>query len=262
MSPAEPSPPPWIWLRPILRLVPRIGLARLAILASHLVLIGGGYVAVLRLVEARGVSMFDSSTWVDDWIPATPWAFWIYATLYLYFPVTIAMAPRTRRGVQALLLHLQAQLGLSAITWVMFLALPTRIHIREQMQPALQASGPVLQGAFEILYTIDAPWNAWPSLHVSLSLLMGLACMHFTLSGGERHSFWPRGRADHVAIVAGVLGWLALCWSILATKQHFFFDVCSGSLAGLATWLVYLRPRLRTLDGEPRGATGGTAPPE
>ncbi len=236
MSTPQPSPQPWAWLRPLLRLERRPALARCLILAAHLVLIGGGYSAVLRIAQLRSVSMFDSNTWVDQWVEPRPWAFWVYATLYLYFPITTLMSPRTRKGLLALLLHLQAQLVLSLVTWAVFLALPTEIHIRAQMEEAVQASSPILQQAYEVLYSLDAPWNAWPSLHVSLSLLMWLACVHFTIKPGERHTFWPRGPIDRWMIGVSFLAWLALCWSILATKQHFFFDVWTGALAGLGTW--------------------------
>ncbi len=242
-------PPTWRWLRPILRLDQHIWLARLAVLIVHLVLVGGGYRLVLHISDARGISLFDSSTWIDYWMQPVPWAVWVYATLYLYFPATVLLSPRTRQGVHALVLHLQAQLVLSFGTWCVFLLLPTEIHIRSQMEWAAQASTPLLRGAYELLYSLDARWNAWPSLHVSMSLLMLLACVHFTVKPGDRHSIWSRGRGDRWMMFAGFAAWFALCWSILATKQHFFFDLWTGAMAGGATWVIYLRPRLHALCG-------------
>jgi hypothetical protein len=242
------TPRPWAILRPILRLSQHIGLARATILAIHLVFIGGGYRLVLYIAESRGISMWDSRSWIDDWVPPVPWAFWIYASLYLYFPITMLLCPGTRAGLRALLLHLQAQIILSLCTWCVFLICPTEIHIREQMEVAVQASTPILQEAYKSLYQLDSRWNAWPSLHVSLSLLMLLACAHFTTQPGSRHRLWSRGRGDRWMITAGSVAWLALCWSILATKQHFFFDLWTGALAGLVTWSFYLRPRLKSLE--------------
>lgn len=247
MSKPNSTPRPWAILRPILRLSRHLLVARTVILAVHLVFIGGGYLAVLRLAEFRAVSVWDSHTWMDDWLSPVPWAFWVYATLYLYFPVTLVLSPRTRSGLRALLLHLQAQIILSVATWCVFLICPTEIHIRQQMELAVQESSPVLREVYEGLYRLDRPWNAWPSLHVSLSLLMLFACAHFTTQSGTRHGFWARGPMDRWMVLAGTAGWIALCWSILATKQHFFFDVWTGALAGLCTWTLYLRPRLRRL---------------
>jgi hypothetical protein len=255
LSTPSKLPPTWGWLRPILRLDQHIWLARLAVLIVHLVLVGGGYRLVLRIADVRAVSLFDSSSWIDYWMQPVPWAFWIYATLYLYFPATVLLSPRTRQGLHALLLHLQAQILLSVLTWCVFLLMPTEIHIRSQMEWAVKASTPTLQKAYDILYALDARWNAWPSLHVSLSLLMLLACVHFTVKPGDRHSIWRRGRGDRWMAMAGFAAWLALCWSILATKQHFFFDLWTGAAAGMATWVLYLRPRLHALSGieeEPR----------
>ena len=247
MSPSKSTPRPWPVFRPILRLSGHVWLARIVILIIHLVVLGGGYRCVLQIAETRGISMWDSSSWIDYWIPPTPWAFWVYATLYLYFPITMLLSPRTLEGLRALLLHLQAQVLLSILTWIVFLVCPTEIHIREQMENAIEATTPVLQEAYKGLYLLDARWNAWPSLHVSLSLLMLLACTHFTTRDGERHELWSRGTGDRRMILVGTVAWIALCWSILATKQHFFFDLWTGALAGLATWVIYLRPRLMSL---------------
>jgi len=243
--------PPDVWAvnAPLWKLAVRGSLrwARVLILCAHLVLIGGGYLAVLCIAEWRGVSVWNAMSNLDESIPALPWTFAVYATLYLYFPITVLLAPRGLRGVRALLYHLQAQLVVSVLSWVVFLTLPTRIHVRDQMPPALASSGRFLQEAYAQLYALDAPWNAWPSLHISLSLLMLLCSAHFTRMKVGRHELWKRGKLDTLAIAIAAPCWLALCVSVLTTKQHFVLDVWTGALVGWLTWCLYLRKLLDSL---------------
>jgi hypothetical protein len=198
-----------------------------------LVLLGGGYLLVLKLAVARGVSVADTRTSADAWFEPTPWAVAVYMTLWLYFPVTLLLAPRTRSGHATLLLLLQALLWLSLVSFTAFLATPTFLHSRAEMEARLQhASGWVTQ-AFEHLYALDAPYNAWPSLHVSMSLVLLLTAQRMM-----------RGRFAPLLAWAWWPAWIALLWSILATKQHHAFDVWTGALAGALTWRLYLAPRL------------------
>jgi membrane-associated phospholipid phosphatase len=204
-----------------------------------LVLNGVGYEVTLRIAEWRGVSVWDSECWIDRAIPATPWAMWIYSSLYLYALATILLAPRGDKGVRALCVHLQGQVWLGSISYAIFLLLPTEIHIRAEMEAALTDVDGPLRTAYDILYLADAPYNAWPSLHVSLSLLTLLTALRFARARGEHRSSWIWWGA-----------WVALCWSVVATKQHFFLDVWTGALAALSIWFFYLRTRLNRVLGD------------
>ncbi len=226
-------------------------LVRFTIAAVMLVLNAAGYEAVLRIAEWRDVSLWDSTCWVDRAIPATPWSLLVYATLYLYFAATILLAPRGDRGCAALCLHMQAQVFLGLGTFVVFLTLPTHIGVRAEMEALLPEMAGPLRAAYERLYEVDVPYNAWPSLHVSLSLLMLLTSARFTLGRHQRHPYWPAGRGDGLVLALWWPAWVALCWSVVATKQHFFLDVWTGALAALCVWFLYLRRRLdRAVDGE------------
>ncbi|MFT7668012.1 MAG: hypothetical protein ACI8X5_000698 [Planctomycetota bacterium] len=213
-------------------------------LAVQLVTLGGGYLAILRLAEWRGVSLWDSTSFIDRAVPALPWTVLVYMSLYLYFPITMLLAPRGKRGTLAILYHFQAQVLVSLITWAVFLAFPTRIYVRSEMESKLGTSSEFLNGLFAELYSLDAPFNAWPSLHVSLSILMLFTWAQFTRTRVGRHKLWRRGKLDTIAIVIAVLSWLALCLSILTTKQHFFFDIWTGALVGCIAWRFYLRALL------------------
>lgn len=210
-----------------------------------------GYETILRIAEWRDVSVWDSTCWVDRAISATPWSLGVYFTLYLYFAATILLAPRGDRGVAALCLHMQAQVLLGIGTFVIFLALPTYISVRAEMEALIPEMHGALRAAYEHLYEVDVPYNAWPSLHVSLSLLMLLTSARFTLGRHERHRYWPPGRWDRIVLALWWPAWVALCWSVVATKQHFFLDVWTGALAALVVWFLYLRRRLAVaVDGD------------
>lgn len=256
MTPLDPPPRPadvWAVHQPLWALAARghdLG-TRLLVLLAYLVLVGGGYLLVLRIAEWRGVSAFDSTGAVDRWVPAWPWTVYVYFTLYLWFPLTTALAPRGLRGIRALLLHLQAEVVLSLATYPIFLLLPTEITVRREMEELLGSTAGLTHELFEYLYSVDSPWNAWPSLHVSTSLLMLFTCVHFTRVKRDRHRWWRRGRADVLFVALAVPAWVALSLSIMTTKQHFFLDVWTGVLAGLLVWIFYLRGRLLRLEAQP-----------
>ncbi len=242
----------WAVNSPVWHLAARgsTGWARLAILLLHLVVIGGGYLGVLRIAGWREVSVWDSTTALDVWFPAMPWTIFVYMTLYLYWPITFLLAPRGRRGVEALLYQFQAQVLISLVTWIIFLVLPTEIYIREQMESLLPTSSELVQATYAHLYQVDAPWNAWPSLHVSLSLNMVMSWSHFTRMRTDRHRLWRRGRMDRVLTTISFVTWVALCTSIMTTKQHFFLDVWTGVLLSLAFWQFYLRRLLVAMESD------------
>jgi len=240
---------PWRIFDPLLRLAEEgreLGV-RARLLGLQLLLLGGGYVGVLRVAEALGRSAFDPTTAIDRWVPALPWTFSIYTSLYLWFVVTAFAAPRGRRGAAALAFLFQTQLILSLASWACFLLWPTEIVVRETMRETLAAEAD-WSAPFALLYRLDAPWNAWPSLHVSLSLPMLLSCLRFA------RGKWSAAAGRALGAFAW-LAWLALGASILTTKQHFLLDLWSGTLLGALAWWLYLRPRLeRVLEPAPQKA--------
>ncbi|MCB9915266.1 MAG: phosphatase PAP2 family protein [Planctomycetes bacterium] len=238
MSRDDPPAGLWPLWRPLWRR--RAALGGLAVglgsIVTSLVVVGGGYLVVLRLAEARAVSIGDTRTVADTWFGPTPWAFWVYSTLYLYFPLAVWSAPRDDAGRAGLLANVQTQVGLALVSFAAFLAAPTYLFSRGEMEARLAGASGAWARAYETLYAIDAPYNGWPSLHVSLSLVLALTSRAFLRARGRRvlaELWWP--------------AWIALLWSILATKQHHALDVWTGALLGAAAWRLYLAPRLAAL---------------
>jgi membrane-associated phospholipid phosphatase len=79
--------------------------------------------------------------------------------------------------------------------------------------------------SLRLLYTLDPPYNCFPSLHVAYSFVSALTCYRV-----------HRG----VGVVAVV--WAALIGiSTLYTKQHYVVDVVAGALSAWVAYLVFLR---------------------
>jgi membrane-associated phospholipid phosphatase len=74
-------------------------------------------------------------------------------------------------------------------------------------------------------YSLDTPYNCFPSLHVAVSVLAALACYRVHARLGMAAGVW--------AALIGV--------STLYTKQHYAIDVIAGALLGYVAYVVMLR---------------------
>ena len=84
---------------------------------------------------------------------------------------------------------------------------------------------------FEFIHSADNPWNAWPSLHIVHSYFLA-----------RLMTMWvQRENHDHILTKPFLfllwLEWGLLCISILATKQHYAFDLVTGILEGHLAWV-------------------------
>lgn len=213
---------------------------------------GGGYLLVLHVSRWRGITAWDPATWIDAAIPVLPWTIVIYHTLYAYFAAPLLCPPRTDRGRVQALLCIQTLVWVCLISFACFLLLPAQIHVREEMVAALPAEAPWIRTLFSILYIVDQPWNSWPSLHVSQTIVLVFCVQYWSGEAPGRRGWMPSGNARTVCLGALWLAWAALAVSILTTKQHFTFDMITGSALGAAAWFAYLRPALvasETRDG-------------
>ena len=187
---------------------------------------------------------WDPGTALDASIPAVNWMIFPYAAFYLLFPATILAAPRNDRGRTELAVGLQV---LSLATWccvAVFLLMPAEVDLRDQLTAHWQGTPPseLEASLFAFVHESDAPWNAWPSLHIVHSLLLVMMMTR-----------WIRRDRGQRTLATALLcllwsEWLLLCVSVLTTKQHFIFDLASGLVVGLAFWWR-LRSELARLEG-------------
>ncbi len=154
----------------------------------------------------------------DARVPFLDWSIWIYLSQFLLLPIAIIGArdanDRSRVFYAALLATL--------IAATVFLLWPTQLQ-----RPQVPTAG-VTGLVWALLFATDTDGNCFPSLHVALATLAGVA-------------LWRRGwRA------------LALAWPVLiaiatlTTRQHILWDVFGGLLLAMLAWL--LTPRLLRYD--------------
>ena len=102
---------------------------------------------------------------------------------------------------------------------------------------------------YALLQGVDAPGNAFPSLHVATATFTAI-WLHRLLDGMPAPA-WLR--------VANVAWFAAIAWSTLATKQHVFMDLLAGLVLGAAIGLLSIRRQLYSQPSPRR--PGAQAPP-
>jgi membrane-associated phospholipid phosphatase len=195
--------------------------------------VAAAYALVNQWNGWRGVTVWDPATAWDLRIPPWPPALAVYATHLLYFPLLPLTCPPGARAHEAAARTLQALGWVTLVSLACFFALPCEIHVRDAMRAAVTGSG--WRPLYELTWQLDAPYNAWPSLHVSLTAVFA--------------AWAARGRG---ALVGGALlvGWCALAASIVLTKQHFLLDLVSGSALGALAWALLAPGWRRLLDDQ------------
>jgi membrane-associated phospholipid phosphatase len=139
---------------------------------------------------------------VDNFIPFTNWAIWIYHSQFVFLLLSIYVIKEPEN-----LRHIFYSMVMACLlSFAIFILYPTNIPRLVQTGDGLTAK------AFQILYSIDSSANCFPSLHVSL------ACLSAT------GIFREKKRFSVFAIVWACL----ITLSTMATKQHYFVDVIGG----------------------------------
>jgi len=198
---------------------------------------GGGYILVARVNAWRGETVLDLELALDRAIPFLDWSVFVYVTLYVYFVLPALVTPRDDHGLVRLFYLHTSLLAVTLFSFVVFLALPCEIRLLDQL-PAELYEGGLTSFAYRAVHTLDRPWNAWPSLHVSLSVMIAFYVTH------ER-----RGAKLTNALLWS--HWVLLAASITTTKQHHLVDLGTGAMLGVLVWYRWLRPGLRYADTAP-----------
>ncbi len=166
-------------------------------------------------------------TLVDQAMPFIGWTVWIYASEYVMLPLAFLLI-RDGNNAKSLACALSSAIIISSLVFFWF---PT-VMIRPKLLGA-----DIHEQAMKLLHWVDPPTNCFPSLHVSMMILLAIY-----LSKESKN--W------------GLLSWiLALLVSVstLTTKQHYFVDVLGGILVAWAS--VQLTSRLMRYLHAKRGTT-------
>jgi hypothetical protein len=191
-----PAEPPLNWSRFFRQ---AFGLA--VIMMSSL----GCYLIVLKW--RGGEACLQTYTAWDEWFPFEPAWVWIYLLPYLIGPLLLGIA-----RASTFRWYVTRGLAVVGISLVIFIVVPTQIAGRSSDHGL---GNGITAALYENMVAIDEPpANAAPSLHVSLTCLLGLALYR------DFPKWWP------VTVLGVVLVWLAT----LFTRQHHLIDVVTGVL--------------------------------
>lgn len=182
------------------------------------------YSIINQIMGHLGHSAFDPSTSLDENIPFIGWSFFVYLSLYLYYPAAAYFGRVSNKRIREMFAFHQALFLMTWAVFLIFIFVPTEIHIRDNI-PLSVRNGEGFWGFFygDLMHKTDKPYNAWPSLHVAQSLLIVLLLKKWeVIKNSSEILVW--------------ICWIGLCISVLTTKQHFIFDLITGLIAALLTW--------------------------
>jgi membrane-associated phospholipid phosphatase len=198
------------------------------------------YYLIVHWAGSRDYVAWDPTLPLDRLLPAVPLAILPYLTHFLYYPATVLRSPEGENGTRSLIGLLQTMTWVALVSFAVFLLLPAKVDLRDQLESPLKSCGPLIQVAFAWLHGADPPYNAWPSLHISHTLLAVLYLQHHQPRRLLRILLW--------------IAWSLLAISILLTKQHLVFDGLTGIALGITAWHLsasrYCGPPARSIHEE------------
>ena len=149
-------------------------------------------------------------TAVDEWVPFTPWALWVYVSLWFYIGIAPGLMPRLR----PLVVHGLWAAALCLVGLACFHFWPTAVPARH-----FDASG---SAGFALLQGVDATGNACPSRRAATAMFSAAWIDRMLREvGAPRAVRW-----------LNVFWFVAIAWSTMATRQHVLYDVLAGLLLG------------------------------
>ncbi|HUF25932.1 MAG TPA: phosphatase PAP2 family protein [Gemmatimonadaceae bacterium] len=185
-----------------------------AVPAIVLALMMPGYHVIVAINRGRPVSMPELA--LDRAIPVGPAWMLAYGSIWVFafLPVFVVRQPGLRR--RAML----AAMAVIAASYAGFLVYPTVLPRAEAV------GGGFFAKSLEVNYSLDPPYNCFPSLHVAWAFVAALTCHRVHRGVGLVALLW--------AAIIGV--------STLYTKQHYVLDVVAGAAVAYAAYLVIVRP--------------------
>jgi hypothetical protein len=197
-------------------------------------IMGAALGSYLLALKWRGsAAVWITQTEWDRRIPFMPGWVWVYLIPYAVGPVIIGFMSRATFGW-----YVRRAILLQIVSVAIFVLWPS-----QTVRPSTDSLGDGLTASmYRNMVEIDEPpANAAPSLHVSLTCLLGLALMR------DFPRWWP------LVWPAVIVIWL----STLLTHQHHLIDVGSGAVMGI---LVGIPWNANPLFGRSPRASAGNMP--
>ena len=184
------------------------------------------YGLINRFSAWRGTSTLAVELPIDFDLPFVPWMVVPYYSFYLYFPWAAWMGASDRHRKNGLVFF-QRLTASAWVAFIIFLILPVEIELRSQAYGAEGLFGLMMSA----LHEADAPYNAWPSIHVLLSILVVFFVRFVEMENGT----WT--------YVRSFIAWTSCALLVVSTaliKQHYVFDGISGIALALALWYGWI----------------------
>ncbi len=190
-------------------------LAWRTLLASTFVSLLPVYFVIGELTQGR--ITYAPELAMDRALPVQPAWMLVYGSLYVFvvlLPLFVVRPPQLFRRA------FQAYLTVMIVSYVGFLLYPTAAP-----RPAEVLGDGFSAWTLRLVYSLDPPYNCFPSLHVAYSFVSALTCYRVHRGVGAAAAVW--------AALIGV--------STLYTKQHYVIDVIAGALAAYVAYVSFVR---------------------
>lgn len=197
----------------------KTALERAALTVGLVIFFIAGYFGVGQSRDPSGAG--ELQTFLDDQIPFIARSVWIYL---LIFPAALLplFVVRCQRLFRRTALAYASVISLSLICFAMFPITSARLRTPQAMLDLTRPS----DWAVSVLYSLDPPYNLFPSLHVSIAVLAAF-------------SVWKAAKSY------GVVAFSCLVFvivSIFTVKQHVVLDAAGGIALGALAGALILRP--------------------
>lgn len=155
--------------------------------------------------------------WLDQQIPFSTHAVWLYLSFFLVVPYAFWYAPlaRIKPMMHAIIMS-------ALISGVFFIIFPTTLNYPQVYGDSLSDK------LFYLLLWIDTAQNCFPSLHASITIIC--------LSGLWQKHKWI---ANTIYLVMTI----AIAYSIIQLRRHLSLDVGAGVLVGIFAYCVAVNLR-------------------
>ncbi|MFH1637225.1 MAG: phosphatase PAP2 family protein [Candidatus Woesearchaeota archaeon] len=168
------------------------------------------YSSIQRLIAEHNAGTM--VTRIDELIPFVP----SFIVFYFAFFILMVLPFFIIEGIQEYRKVIASYLLIVFVSAIFFILLPAKIA-----RPEITGSTIVLSTVAWI-YSIDAPLNTFPSMHVSITTLVALVTLRCR-----------RDLAKYVVPLA-----LLVVLSTLFVKQHYFLDAVGGIVLGVLAYVA------------------------
>ena len=190
-------------------------LAWRTLLASSFVSLAPLYFVIAVLTRGRPTHAPEVA--LDRALSVQPAWMLVYGSLYVFILILPVLVVRERELFRR---GLQAYLMVMLVAYAGFLLYPTAAPGPDEV-----AGDGFAAWTLRLLYSLDPPFNCFPSLHVAYAFVSALTCYRVHRGVGAAAAFW--------AALIGI--------STLYTKQHYVADVIAGALAAYVACALLLR---------------------